>query len=90
MSFSSRKRTQKPFDDQGSGHAVPDLLVREMVRMRVVPEQPWRVVRRDVELVVLRVAWHDGQEDVVGPSAGSDAQAMHVQVGRLVEPVDEP
>ncbi len=85
-----RKRIEQPLDDERAGHAVSHLLIGAAVGMRVVPIQSRWVGGKDADLVVLRAAGRDVQEDVVGGTERRDSQPVHVEVRGLVERIAEP
>ena len=67
-----RKRIEQPLDDQCAGHTVSHLLIRAAVGVRMIPIQSRCVGCRNVDLVVLRAAGCDVQEDVVGGTERRD------------------
>src|SRR5713226_3912892 len=52
-----------PFDDNGAGHAVERLAVTLTVRMRVIPEEPRRMIRGNFDDIVERVPRHGHHVD---------------------------
>ena len=68
-------------DDERTGHAAGHLQRGGTVEVAVIPERACRVVARHVNLVELRLARLDLQEDVVRIAPGADPQAVRVQVG---------
>ena len=73
-------------DDERTGHAAGHLQRGGTVEVAVIPERTCRVVARHVNLVELRLARLDLQEDVVGIAPGADPQAVRVQVGDVEAP----
>ena len=79
-----------PFlDNDGAVEAAEDLVGGQAVVVRVVPERSCRVVGRDQVVVVERFAGVDRHERVVAVALRGDLQPVGVQVGRLVEVVDQ-
>ena len=73
-------------DDERASHAAGDLQRGGAVEVAVIPERACRVVARHIDLVELRLARLDLQEDVVGVAPGADPQAVRVQVGDVEAP----
>ena len=76
-------------DDDRAVEAAEDLVGDRPVMVRVVPAHAGRVIGRQLVVVVERLAGLDHDEGVVAVALRGDVQAVHVQVGRLVEAVDQ-
>ena len=67
--------------DDHACHATTHLLGHCAVAVRVVPEEPALVIRRHLDLVVVRGSGLNGDEDVVTIALGGHVHAMRVEVG---------
>ncbi len=72
------------FDDDGARHAARHLHVGRAVVMRMIPVGAARMVRRQRDLDVVRLAGRHRAHDVVGDAARAAMRAVEVEV-RVVE-----
>ena len=79
----------RPTDDQRCCQSPPNLPRDRSVKMRVDPEEPFRVIGRNGEPVVERLTVRDLDENVVGLAGGGYVQSVKVEVRWLSEAVPE-
>jgi hypothetical protein len=76
-------------DDDGAVESAENLVSDRAVMVRVIPIHAGRVIRRQLVVVVKGCAGLNSDEGVVPVAFRGDVQAVHMQVGRVVEPINQ-